>query len=473
MCLKKENPIVAHEKFNYKSLEEIKTKVDILGLDIRFDEDLSVLKTPVKVGNRLAPNSFCVLPMEGCDSNLDGSPSNLTARRYLRFARGGSGLVWWEACSILPEAKANERQMMLTSSNRDQFKQLLTNVRNASAERFGHGFRPLHILQLTHSGRYCRPKGHIAQPMIIQHDPILDPRSGIAPDDDSHIVSDDYLRSLVEHYVMSAKLAKQAGFDGVDIKVCHRYLLSELVAARNRTGEYGGSFENRIALIREIVQAVRNEAGTGFIIASRLNAYDAHPYPYGFGCSEHNMWELDLSEPLALAKIMQTDGVDLFCITAGNPYFIQANVTRPFDTSSMGIPIPDEHPLESVQRQFLLAAAIQQAVSVPVVGSGYSWLRNFVPYAASANIKDGRASFVGLGRSSLAYPDAPADILKSGFMKPNKCCITCSKCTQIMRDHGITGCVVRDSETYLPLYKAARADADSREKCFQQERGKL
>ena len=356
---------------------------------------------------------------------------------------------------------------MLTSSNCGQFKELLSKVRNASAQRFGSGFRPLQILQLAHSGRYSRPQGHTSQPMIIQHDPILDPRSGIAPDDDSSIVSDDYLQSLVGHYVLSAMLAKQAGFDGIDIKVCHRYLLSELIAARNRAGKYGGSFEHRIALIREIVQAVRNEVGTDFIIACRLNAYDAHPYPYGFGCSKHNMWELDLDEPLALAKTMEVDGVDLFCITAGNPYFIQANVTRPFDTSSMGIPIPDEHPLESVQRQFLLAAAIQQAVSVPVVGSGYSWLRNYAPYAASANIKDKRVSFIGLGRSSLAYPDAPADILKLGFMEPRKCCITCSKCTQIMRDHGITGCVIRDGETYLPLYKAARADADSREKCFQ------
>jgi len=457
---------VAHEKFNFKTLQEVRAKVEVLGLDMRFDEDLSVLNSPVKVGKQLAPNSFCVLPMEGCDSNFDGSPSDLTARRYLRFAQGGSGLVWWEACSILPEAKANDRQMMLTSSNCDQFKELLLKVRNASAQRFGNGFRPLHILQLAHSGRYCRPQGHAIQPMIIQHDPILDPRSGIAPDDDSHIVSDDYLQSLVGHYVKSAMLAKQAGFDGVDIKVCHRYLLSELIAARNRTGKYGGSFEHRIALIREIVQAVRTEAGDGFIVASRLNAYDAHPYPYGFGCCKHNMWELDPAEPLALAKTMQEDGVDLFCITAGNPYYIQAHVTRPFDTSSMGIPIPDEHPLESVQRQFLLSAAIQRAVTVPVVGSGYSWLRNYAPYAASANITDGKVAFIGLGRSNLAYPDAAADIIESGFMEPGKCCITCSKCTQIMRDHGITGCVVRDSETYLPLYKAARADADNREKRF-------
>ena len=456
---------MVHEKFNFKTLEEIRTKVDILGLDMKFDEDLSVLKNPVKVGNGVAPNSFCVLPMEGCDSNPDGSPSSLTARRYMRFARGGSGLVWWEASAVVPEAKANERQMMLTASNLELFKQLLSDVRNASKERFGENFRPLHILQLAHSGRYSRPKGHKSQALILQHDPILDPRSGIPPDDDSHIVSDQYLQSLVEHFSINAMLAKKAGFDGVDIKVCHRYLLSELVAARDRKGTYGGSFENRIALVREIIRAIRKAVGSEFIVASRLNAYDAHPYPFGFGCNTDDMWKLDLREPIALAKAMQEDGVDLFCITAGNPYFIQANVTRPFDTSSMGIPIPDEHPLESVQRQFMLAGAIKKVLTVPVVGSGYSWLRNFAPYAASANIKDGNVSFIGLGRSSLAYPDAAANILEKGRMEPIKCCITCSKCTQIMRDHGITGCVIRDSGTYLPLYKAARADATIREKC--------
>jgi 2,4-dienoyl-CoA reductase-like NADH-dependent reductase (Old Yellow Enzyme family) len=465
--LEKETHNVVHEKFNFKTIEEIRAKVDVLGLDMRFDEDLSVLKNPVKVGNSYAPNSFCVLPMEGCDSNPDGSPSSLTARRYIRFAKGGSGLVWWEACAVIPEAKANEKQMMLTASNLEKFKHLVSDVRNASKKRFGEGFRPLHILQLAHSGRYSRPVGHQYKPLILQHDPILDPGSGIAPDDDSQIVSDQYLQSLVGRYAASAMLAKQAGFDGVDIKVCHRYLLSELVSARDRKGEYGGSFENRIALVREIVRAVRKAVGFDFIVASRLNAYDAHPYPYGFGCSKDDMWKLELAEPIALAKVMQEDGVDIFCITAGNPYFIQANVTRPFDTSSMGIPIPNEHPLESVQRQFLLAGALKKALCVPVVGSGYSWLREFAPYAASANIKDGNVSFIGLGRSSLAYPDAAADIFEKGRMEPCKCCIACSKCTQIMRDHGITGCVIRDSETYLPLYRAARADAVGREKRFQ------
>jgi len=98
-----------------------------------------------------------------------------------------------------------------------------------------------------------------------------------------------------------------------------------------------------------------------------------------------------------------------------------------------------------------------------VVGSGYTWLRQFMPNVGAANLAAGQCGFVGLGRSSFAYPDAPREIL-AGKFEPKKCCTTCSKCTQIMRDHGKSGCVVRDSEVYVPLYKASRADAISRGK---------
>lgn len=134
----------------------------------------------------------------------------------------------------------------------------------------------------------------------------------------------------------------------------------------------------------------------------------------------------------------------------------------------MGIPTPDEHPLESMVRLFDFTRQIQEtAGDIPVVGNGYSWLRQFLPYAGAANLAAKRCSFVGLGRSSFAYPDAPYDILSRGAMYPAKCCVACSKCTQIMRDHGRTGCVIRDSEIYAPLYKEAREDASRREHSFQ------
>lgn len=448
----------AHEKFNFRTLEEVRAKAAGLGVDLSFSDDLSPLFQLKKVGGRTAPNSMAVLPMEGCDSNPDGSPSELVERRYTRFAGGGAGLLWWEACAVVPEGRANELQMMLTASNRSQFARLLEKTNAEAANKNGSDHRPVNILQLTHSGRYSRPEGHIARPLVPQHDPILD-KAG-----NETIVTDEYLDALTERYVQSALLAKEVGFDGVDIKSCHRYLLSELLASHTREGKYGGSFENRSRFLRQTIQAVRKAVGEDFIVASRFNVFDAHPYPYGFGCDRENMWKFDPTEPVALVKMMVEAGVDLLSNSGGNPYYIYPQVTRPFDKSSYGIPTPEEHPLESMARLFSFTRTVQQAAGdVPVVGNGYTWLRQFLPYAGAANLKSGSCAFVGLGRSSFAYPDAPHDLMTKGCMEPGKCCVTCSMCTQIMRDHGRTGCVIKDSALYLPMFKEYNAEAVVRE----------
>ena len=298
----------------------------------------------------------------------------------------------------------------------------------------------------------------VPAPIIPQHDPLLDPRGRIDPA--APVVSDDYLDQLPARYAEAARCAKDAGFDGVDIKACHRYLLSELLASHTRPGPYGGSFENRTRLLRNCIRAVREAVGEDFIIACRFNVFDAHPYPYGFGCDPTDFWKFDPTEPMALVRMLCEEGVGLLSNSAGNPYYIYPQVTRPFDLSSEGIPVPDEHPLESIARLFDFTRQIQSAAGdVPVVGNGYTWLRQFIPQAGAANLAEGSCRFVGLGRSSFAYPDAPREILTTGQMNPHKCCIACSKCTQIMRDKGTTGCVIRDAALYAPLYRQFREQA--------------
>lgn len=449
--------MASHEKFNFHSLDEIRKKAEELGTDLKFQDDISNLFQPKKIRNKTVQNSIAILPMEGCDSNPDGTPSDLAERRYLKLAAGGAGLIWWEACAVVPEGRANELQFMLTASNVGKISGLVKKVKETAEKENGAGHIPVNILQLTHSGRYSRPEGHISRPLVVQHDPILDHGNEV-------VVTDTYLDALTERYVQSAKLAQEAGFDGVDIKSCHRYLLSELLAAHTREGRYGGSFENRSRFLRQTIEAVRSAVGPDFIIASRFNVYDAHPYPYGFGCDPEDMWKFDPKEPIALVKMMVENGVDLLSNSAGNPYYIYPQVTRPFDTSSYGVPVPEEHPLESISRLFAFTRIVQEtAGDVPVVGNGYSWLRQYLPYAGAANLADKSCAFVGLGRASFAYPDAPRDLKLYGKMEPRKCCIACSKCTQIMRDHGTTGCVIRDSEMYGPLYKKFNEEAVIRE----------
>lgn len=445
------------EKFNFKHLTDIQNKVKELGVAIRFDEDLAPLAKPVKINHRIAPNSLAILPMEGCDSERDGSPSELVRRRYTRFASGGAGLLWYEACAVVHEGRANPLQMYLTKENVGAFAALLKEANGAAAASCGEDHRPVNILQLTHSGRYSRPDEAPA-PMVPQHDPLLDPRVSLAPD--GPVVSDDYLDALVEKYVQAALLAREAGFDGVDIKSCHRYLLSELLASHTRPGKYGGSFENRTRFLLTVIREVRRAVGEEFIIASRFNVFDAHPYPYGWGVDQDDCWKPDLTEPLKLVGLLVENGINLLSNSSGNPYYRFPQVTRPFDLPTIGGELPTEHPLESVARLFGFTRTIQEAAGeIPVIGNGYSWLRQFLPSAGAANLTDNGCKMVGIGREAFAYPDAPKDILINGAMVPGKCCIACSKCTQIMRDHGRTGCVIKDSSVYGPLYTEARNSA--------------
>ncbi len=447
------------EKFHFTSLDEMREMIAKLGVNLPLSDDLSPLQKNVAIGGKTAPNALAVLPMEGCDSQEDGSPSELVLRRYKRLSGGGAGLLWLEACAVTNEGRANELQMYLHRGNLIKFAELNDLISREAQSRHGH--RPVTILQLTHSGRYSRPVGHTPAPLVPQHDPLLDPRVGLSPE--APVVTDDYLDELQEKYVACALLAQEAGFDGVDIKACHRYLVSELLASHTRPGKYGGSFENRTRFLLNVIDKVRKAVGRDFIIACRFNVFDAHPYPYGFGVDKEDCWHYDLKEPLRLVAELVKHGVQLLSNSAGNPYFRFPQVTRPFDLPALGGEIPDEHPLESVARLFLLSEQVQKAAgSVPVVGNGYTWLRQFFPYAGAANLQAGRISLVGMGREAFAYPDAPEDVFTKGVLDPGKVCIACSKCTQIMRDHGRTGCVVRDRDVYLPLYTLYRQEAEDR-----------
>lgn len=446
------------ERFNFKSLEDLKSKIDELNLDLETSDDLDVFKRNVKIGNKFTKNSFAFLPMEGCDSNTDGSPSDLTYRRYERFFKGRPGLVWFEACAVVNEGRANPQQLMITEDNKGKFKDLMNHLRDIVNEDDGE--MPVTILQLTHSGRYSRPTDK-NEPIIPQRDPLLDEKMGL--DENYPIVTDEYLDDLKNHYLKSAKLAKEVGFDGVDIKACHRYLISELLASHCRDGKYGGSFENRIRLLIDIINLIRKELGEDFIIASRFNVYDAHPYPYGFGVDKEDFHKVDLNEPLELVKRLKKAGVSLISNSAGNPYYINPNITRPFDIPTIGGSKPEEHPLMSVSRLMNCSKRIKEAAGdIPVIGNGYSWLRHFLPYIGANNLINDYISMVGLGRESFAYPNAPKDLIEKGKLDPKKCCIACSKCTQIMRDHGMTGCVIKDKEVYLPLYRKSREEAKLR-----------
>jgi len=155
---------------------------------------------------------------------------------------------------------------------------------------------------------------------------------------------------------------------------------------------------------------------------------------------------------------LKARGIKLINISMGSPYF-NPHVTRPFDNPLPGQQVPEEHPLAGVMKMINGTSLFQKRFpEIYFVGSAYSYLRQFVPNVGAAVIKNGDASFIGLGRSSFAYPSLPLDLIKSGRADPAKVCITCSGCTRLIRNLRPGGCVIRDREIYGNELKKLIAD---------------
>jgi 2,4-dienoyl-CoA reductase-like NADH-dependent reductase (Old Yellow Enzyme family) len=439
-----------HCRFHYTGLDELKKELHDLQGDLPFDSDVSILGTPVAASRFTVANRFVAQPMEGFDALTDGTPQELTFRRYLRYARGGVGLIWVEATAVIAEARSNPHQLYIHAKNADVFKRLVYEVKQTALREFGRDV--VMVIQLTHSGRYSKPSG-VPAPIISHRSPVLDPRHNLPAD--YPVVTDEYLDRLQDRYVKAAQLAQDAGFDGVDVKSCNGYLLSELLASHTRKGKYGGSFENRTRMLRETLLRISNEVPEVFL-ATRMNAFDAVMYPYGWGVCKDDHMKPDLSEPLKLVGLLENLGLSVLNISLGNPYF-NPHIGRPFDIPVKNTAVPQEHPLAGVQRFVDVCRTIQKThPHLPVVASGLGWLRHFMPLVGAALVREGGATLIGQGRGMFAYPDSVSDIINKGAMDPARCCIACSACTQIMRNGGRTGCVVHDKETYGFEYRGAR-----------------
>ncbi|MBR4051285.1 MAG: flavin oxidoreductase/NADH oxidase [Clostridia bacterium] len=429
----------------YTSREEFTSQRDELKLNIPYAENVSVLNTPVQIGKKAVQNRLACQAMEGCDGTADGSPDELTVRRYDRFAKGGAGVIWFEATAVMREGRANPRQLWIHQNNINDFQREVERIKQTAVKE--NGFEPLVIMQATHSGRYSKPDGAPA-PLIAYNNPIFEKDN---PIDKSRIVTDEYIDTVKEALIEASLLAEKAGFDGVDIKACHRYLNCELLSAYTREGRYGGSLENRTRLLRESISGAKEVCNKDFIVSSRLNVYDGFPYPYGFGVSNDGSTAFDPTEPIWLLKELEKSGVELLNITMGNPYF-NPHVNRPFASGGYEI---DEHPLEGVARMLNGTAELKKQVpNIKIISSALSYLGVAAPNVAAGYIEKGSFDIAGFGRTVFAYPDFAKDIINDGSMKKEKLCICCSKCTHIMRCPGGTpGCVIRDKDVYLPIYK--------------------
>ena len=214
---------------------------------------------------------------------------------------------------------------------------------------------------------------------------------------------------------------------------------------------YGGSFENRTRLFRNGILAAKPYETDTFKVTARLGIYDGYAYPYGFGVREGSGLEPDLTEPIRLVRdLYDKYGLRMINLTMGNPY-ATTHVTRPYD---MGKYLPDEHPFLGIARMIKGIGEVKAAVpEMTIFASAPTYLRQFSDLYTAGGIEEGLCDSMLFGRMAFADPDFANEIIKDGRIDPRRICVTCGKCGDLIRAHKPTGCVVRDSATFMPFYK--------------------
>ena len=462
---------------SFKSVEAFREHVQQLELELPIDDQIltadagSPLAAPYRIGSKTIGNRWAMHPMEGWDGTPEGRPSPRTIRRWHNFGISGCKLIWGgEAFAVRHDGRANPNQLCCHSDSQADLANLMNALLTAHQQRFGSNATDdlLVGLQLTHSGRFSRPnRKDRAEPRIVYHHPLLDRRLGIAPDDDGPVLTDDEISGLVTCYLNSARLARDAGFQFVDIKHCHGYLGHEFLSAYTRPGRYGGCLENRTRFLREICQAIRAECPE-LMIGVRLSLFDMPPfhanperagqgepdtytdkqYP-GFGCRRDHPLEIDLQEPLQLLRYLRdTLQIELLNLTAGSPYY-NPHIQRPALFPPSDGYGPPEDPLVGCVRQFEAVRQVKRELpDVPIVGTAYSYLQEFLPHVTQALVRENAVDFIGLGRMALSYWDLPHDVLTDGNMAHKRLCRTFSDCTSAPRNGIVSGCFPLD-----PAYK--------------------
>ncbi len=457
-----------------KSIEAFGQYVRSLQIDLRFEPQISVgdasaLRRSFIWKGRTIGNRWAVHPMEGWDATITGGVTEPMLRRWRRFGESGAKFIWGgEAMAVRPDGRANPNQLIINEQNKAGIARLRESLLKAHRERHSRADDLIIGFQLTHSGRFCRPNGHKRyEPRVAFRHPLLDKKFHVTSD--KQVFSDDDLKRLVDDYVAAARVAAEIGADFVDIKHCHGYLLHELLGAHTRPGPYGGLLENRTRLFREIVAAIRAETPK-LEIGVRLSAFDfvpfkpnpdaaepgklgpgmpedfAHclPYCYGFGVNQQNPVEYDLGEPIQFLRLLESMDVNLVNLSAGSPYY-NPHIQRPAIYPPSDGYQPPEDPLVGVARQINVVKELKALFpKLILVGTGYSYLQEYLPHVAEYYVRNGHVDVVGIGRAVLSYPAMLADATTKGKIESRFICRTFSDCTTAPRNGLRSGCYPLD-----------------------------
>lgn len=459
-----------------KTVEDFRKHLAALGLELPCDDRIEVgpqspLAQPVeqvavngkKIGNRIA-----IHPMEGWDGTTTGGITEEVVRRWQRFGESGAKLIYGgEAMAVRPDGRANPNQLIINEENKSGLAKIRETLVAAHQERYGKTDDLVIGFQLTHSGRFCRPTDKKRwESRIAYRHPILDRKFNVTSDE--QILSDGDIEELIRKYVDAAKIAADVGADFVDIKHCHGYLLHEFLSAFTRAGRYGGSFENRTRILREIVQGIR-ASGNKIDLGVRLSAFDfvpfkpdptksqpgklgpgipeefSLPYPYAFGTNPNNPLEVNLDETIRFMTLCADLGVKIINLSAGSPYY-NPHIQRPAAYPPSDGYQPAHDPLIDVVRQIQVVRQLRARApsNLVTVGTAYSYLQEYLPHVAQAVVRQGWTDMIGMGRMVLSYPAILSDAVTKGGLTPKLICRTFSDCTTAPRNGLISGCYPLD-----------------------------
>ncbi|MBM3877332.1 MAG: NADH:flavin oxidoreductase [Verrucomicrobia bacterium] len=461
-----------------KSVEEFRRHVASLGIELPCEDSIATQSTSplvapvagVTVSGKAIGNRWAIQPMEGWDATTSGGVTDEVRRRWQRFGESGAKLICGgEAMAVRPDGRANPNQLILNAANLAGITELVTLLKRSHRGRHGTTDDLVIGFQLTHSGRFCKPNDKFRnEPRVAYRHPILDRKFGVTSD--AQVLTDDEVRALIGDYVAAARLAAAAGADFVDLKHCHGYLLHEFLGAHTRPGPFGGSFENRTRILREIAQGIRAER-LPVDLGVRVSCFDvvphrpdpaasspgrlgpgipedfSHclPYRYGFGVNESDPTQPDLTEAFRFLDLCTEVGVKILNVSAGSPYYAP-HIQRPAAYPPSDGYQPAHDPLIDVARQIHAVRQLKahRREGPVLVGTAYSYLQEFLPHVAQFAVRHGWTDLVGLGRITLSYPTLPVDVAQTGVLQTRNICRTFSDCTTAPRNGLVSGCYPLD-----------------------------
>lgn len=400
-----------------------------------------ILFTPFNIGSLSLKNRFVMTPMETGMAGFDGRPTELLTDYYLQRVRGGTALICTGICRVnnIHGAAAPKQLSLVHNSSIPSF-QMMNDRIHAEGGKIA--------VQLHHPGRqnysaligiwpmvevFSKIPGFskIFSPIVksfafLEEKIYAPPVSAPSAIPCGHVNQKTRafktweIRSLVKDFVKAASRAKRAGFDAVELHAAHGYLIQQFLSpySNRRTDEYGGSFENRLRFIKEIIEGIRLECGSDYPLLVRLTVEE-------FISEDKDNRGITLDLGVKIAKALEELGVDALDISSGS--YEQTNKW-----------------LETVNykagwRKYL-AAAVKKEVNIPIIAA------NLIRSAEQAvsQIEEGTQDLIGLGRPLLADPELPLKI-KEGREDEISRCIVCCQCYESLLTNAWLGKPLRCS----------------------------